>query len=84
MHRRLTLRGLWRKWLKATLLDEYARIDVVKGQGGKGRVMTAVARTVRQSRRLCGNVQSGAGFPSDAFSRFMRAAGLDFKVAHDP
>jgi hypothetical protein len=37
------LRGLWRKWLKTTLLDEFSRIDAIKGQNGSGHVMTAVA-----------------------------------------
>jgi hypothetical protein len=37
------LRGLWNKWLKTTILEEFSRIDAIKGQASKGRVMTAVA-----------------------------------------
>ncbi len=38
-----TLRLIWQRWLKAKLLDEFNRIDEIKGQHGKGRrSMTAV------------------------------------------
>ena len=34
---------LWQRWLKSKLLDEFNRIDAIKGQHGKGkRAMTAV------------------------------------------
>jgi hypothetical protein len=36
------LRTLWRKWLKTTLLDEFSRVDAIKGQSGTGRVMSVV------------------------------------------
>ena len=42
-----TLRSLWRKWLKTTLLDEFSRIDAIKGQTGTGRVMTCLLYTSR-------------------------------------
>lgn len=37
------VQALWRKWLKSTFFDEFSRIDAIKGQNAKGRVMTAVA-----------------------------------------
>jgi hypothetical protein len=38
-----TLRLIWQRWLKATLLDEFNRVEAIKGQHGKGkRTMTAV------------------------------------------
>lgn len=79
-----TLRTLWRKWQKSTLLDEYSRVDVVKGQGGKGRVMTAVVpRRVKIEDALM-ECPLGRWVSVDAFSRFMCAAGMDFEVTHDP
>jgi hypothetical protein len=30
------LRGLWQKWLKTTLLDEFSRVDAIKGQNCQG------------------------------------------------
>ena len=30
-----SLRRLWQRWLTSTLLDEFNRVDVIKGQGGR-------------------------------------------------
>jgi hypothetical protein len=35
------IRQIWEKWQKTTLLDEFSRIDAIKGQQSKGRVLTA-------------------------------------------
>ena len=78
------LRALWRKWLKSSLLDEYSRVDVVKGQGGKGRVMTAIAPRRAAIEEALTHCPVGRWVSADEFSRFMCAAGLDFEVAHDP
>lgn len=78
------LRGLWGKWLKNTLLDEFNRVDVIKGQKGKGRVMAAVAprrAAIDQALRQC---PVGAWIGVDEFGRFMRAEDMDFSVCHDP
>ena len=32
------IRQFWDKWQKTTLLDEFSRIDVIKGQQAEGRV----------------------------------------------
>lgn len=79
-----TLRALWRKWLKSTLLDEYSRVDAVKGQGGKGRVMTAIAPRRAAIDEALSNCPIGHWISAEEFSRFMCAAGLDFEVTHDP
>lgn len=78
------LRGLWRKWLKTTLLDEFSRVDAIKGQAAKGRVMTAVAprrAAIEEALRHC---PVGRWLAVDELSRYMRAASLDFAVVHDP
>ena len=77
------LRTIWQKWLDSNLLDEFSRIEVIKGQGAKGRVMAKV-----QSRReaICGALDLcpvGAWIAVDEFSRFMRASGHAFEVTHD-
>lgn len=77
------LRGLWRKWLKTTLLDEFSRIDTIKGQNSKGRTMTATAprrAAIDEALRAC---PVGRWVGAETFSRFMQAADLDFEVAHD-
>ncbi len=78
------LRGLWRKWLKTTLLDEFSRVDAIKGQGSKGRVMTAVASRRAAIDEALGHCPVGRWVSVDEFSRFMRAADMVFEVAHDP
>ena len=77
------LRGLWRKWLKTTMLDEFSRIDAIKGQNSKGRVMTAVAprrAAIEEALRAC---PVGRWVAFDEFSRFMQASDLEFAVVHD-
>lgn len=37
------VRQVWSKWLTSTLLDEFNRINVIKGQQAKGRGLTAIA-----------------------------------------
>ncbi len=78
------LRGLWRKWLKTTVLDEFSRIDEIKGQNAKGRVMTAIAprrATIDEALRDC---PVGRWIVIDDFSRFMQASDRIFSVTHDP
>lgn len=39
-----TIKGIWKKWLKTTVLDELRRIEAIKGQTGKAkRSLTAVS-----------------------------------------
>jgi hypothetical protein len=78
------LRGLWRKWLKSTLLDEFSRIDAIKGQNAKGRVMTAIAPrrvAINEALQKC---SVGRWVAIEEFSRFMQAENLIFGIAHDP
>ncbi len=78
------LRTLWQKWTDSNLLDEFSRINAIKGQKAAGRVMAAV-----QPRRdaICDALCAcpiGAWIAVEEFSRFMRAAGHAFEVARDP
>lgn len=78
------LRTLWRKWLKTTLLDEFSRVDAIKGQSGTGRVMSAVPprrAAIEAALQAC---PTGQWVLLDDFSRFMQAADHVFVVAHDP
>lgn len=78
------LRRIWGKWLKSSLFDEFSRIDTIKGQKSKSRVMTALPprRAVLDAMlRLC---PVGRWIGVDEFSRFMQATGRTFDVTHDP
>jgi hypothetical protein len=75
---------IWNKWLKSSLFDEFSRVDVIKGQKSKGRVMSAVAprrAAITEILRLC---PVGAWVDVGDFSRFMQATGDTFDVTHDP
>jgi len=80
-----TLRAAWQRWLKNKLLDEFRRIDEIKGQSGKGRSsFTAVDNrraVIAEAMKQC---PVGAWVKFDDFTRFMRAAGFDFEVTYDP
>ena len=75
---------LWSRWLKSRLLDEFSRIDVIKGQKAKGRVLTAVAprrAAIADALECC---PADAWVDVDDFSCFMQATDRGFEVAHDP
>lgn len=78
------LRTIWKKWLKTTLFDEFNRIEAIKGQKSKSRVMTAVAprrSVINEMLRVC---PVGSWIGVDDLSRFMEAGGHTFEVTHDP
>lgn len=78
------LRGLWRKWLKTTIIDEFSRVDEIKGQSAKGRVMTAVAPRRAIIDDALRNCPIGRWIAVDDFSQFMRASDRVFAVTHNP
>ncbi len=81
-----TLRRLWERWLKNTLLDEFSRIDDIKGQHrGKGkRAMTAASGRRPIVAEALEECPVGRWVRFDDFSRFMQAESLDFSVTRDP
>ena len=81
-----TLRRLWKRWLGTTLLDEFSRVDAIKGQSrGKGRQsMTAASGRRTVVADALAECPVGRWVRFDDFSRFMRAASFHFDVTHDP
>ena len=81
-----TLRDIWEYWLYNDHLDEFSRIDAVKGQfRGKGkRAMTEPGLR----REVVGNALAacpvGRWVEFDEFARHMQAAAFDFEVTEDP
>lgn len=78
-----TLRTIWQKWVKTTLLDEFSRVDVIKGQKSAGRVMTAPANRREIIHDALLQCPPGEWISVDEWSRFMQADGYEFSVAHD-
>jgi hypothetical protein len=80
-----TLRLCWQRWLKAKLLDELRRIDVIKGQTGKGaRGLTATVSRRAVIVDALKECPVNQWIKTDEFFRYMRAAGFDFEVTRDP
>jgi hypothetical protein len=80
-----TLKLLWDRWLKNKLLDEFNRIDVIKGQQGKGkRGMTAAANRRAAINEALQQCPVGRWVKLQDFSRFMQAAAYDFEVTREP
>lgn len=82
----VTLRHVWEKWCDSNLLDEFSRVDDIKGQTrGKGRAgMTEVRGrrdVVEEALSAC---PAGEWVEFEDFGLFMRAASLDFSVTRDP
>ncbi len=81
----LTLRRIWTRWLANTLLDEFNRIDEVKGQfRGRGRqAMTSPRGRRKAIVDVLAECPTGRWVEVDEFHRFMKAKGRDFEVTRN-
>jgi hypothetical protein len=80
-----TLRLIWQRWVKSTILDEFQRIDEIKGQSGKGgRSMSALEGRRSAIALALAKCPVDQWLKLDEFSRFMQAAGIHFEVTHNP
>lgn len=78
-----TLRSIWQRWLKSKLLDEFNRVDAIKGQHSKGHPLTAVEGRREVINNALKECPVGQWIKFDDFSGFMQAAAFDFEVARD-
>ena len=80
------LRSLWQRWIRSTLLDEFSRIDDIKGQHrGKGRrTMTTPSGRRPVIAEALAQCPVGRWVRFDDFSRYMRASSFDFDITRDP
>ena len=81
-----SLRHSWRKWTTTSLLDEFSRIDAIKGQyRGRGkRAMTPPEERRFAVEDALQHCPVGRWVRLDDFLRFMYVAPFDFSVTHDP
>ena len=78
------IRTVWGRWLDNKILDELSRIEVIKGQNGKGkRGLTAVTTRRHAIADAVAECPVGRWVDVDELFRYMRAAGHDFEVARD-
>jgi hypothetical protein len=73
-----------KKWLKSSLLDEFTRIDVTKGQKSKSRVMTALPPRRAVISDMLRRCPIETWISVGDFSRFTQAKAHTFEVTHDP
>ena len=80
-----TLRQLWERWLQHGIIDEFSRVEDIKGQQASGgRNLTAVAPRRQAVAAALGDAPPGRWIPIDAFFAFMRASHRKFEVVRDP
>src|SRR6266496_3289092 len=80
-----TLRLIWKHWLGFSAFDELRRIDVIKGQHGKGRMtLTAVSTRRETISRALRDCPANQWIDMDEFFRFMQASNYYFDVSRDP
>jgi hypothetical protein len=76
------IRAIFRKWRTSTLLDEFSRIEAIKGQGKSG--LSALAGRRKAVLDALAACPAGAWFRVDDYFRFVQATGRDFVLAHRP
>ena len=81
-----TIKLIWKRWLKSRIIDEFSRIEAVKGQT-RGRGKSAM-RAV-EPRRLAiydalAQCPTGGVVSIDDLAKFMIATNLGFEVTRNP
>ena len=80
-----TLKTLWKKWLKTKILDEFRRINAIKGQTGKGqRSMTAVGGRREAIAGALGDCPVNQWVEVDEFFRYMQGSDYEFEITRNP
>ncbi|WP_417617225.1 hypothetical protein [Oceanisphaera sp.] len=79
-----TLRHLWLDWLDSQILDEFSRIDIVKGQTGKGaKSLTPVPDRRHAIAAALTEAPAGGWVSYPALSRFILVGGHEFEITED-
>ncbi len=77
------IRQLWQKWQKTKLLDEFNRINVIKGQQAKGKGLTAVAPRRETVVEVLQECPAGQWLAIDELFRLLKVLPDDFEVTHN-
>ncbi len=78
-----TVKVIYERWRDKGKLDEYSRINLVKGQKAKGRIMTAPAPRRYEIEAILSECPAGEWISIDDLFRFIRAGDSDLNVCHD-
>ncbi|MBV9126416.1 MAG: helicase-associated domain-containing protein [Planctomycetes bacterium] len=74
------IRLAWDKWLRTTLLDEFNRISVIKGQGG---ALTAVAPRREAVVEVLKECPAGQWISTEELFRLLKILPREFEVSRD-
>ena len=77
-----TIRVAWKKWRSTNLLDEFSRVDSIKGQ--KKAALSALTQRRKAVADALTQCPPGAWVNVEDFFRFLRATDRDFPLAHRP
>jgi hypothetical protein len=77
------IRQVWTKWQKTTLVDEFNRVSIIKGQQSKGRGLTAVAPRRDAVVSVLEECPAQKWIAIDEFFRLIKASDEGLEVTHD-
>lgn len=76
------IKTAWKKWEKTKFIDEFSRINEIKGQkSSRGRALTAPATRRPVINEALSQLIPGRWVKVEELIRFMRSKGFDFDVA---
>lgn len=75
----LVLKGLWERWLKAGIIDEFSRIEAIKGQRS-ANVLSALKPRRQLAAEGLRLLTEDSWTPVDALFAKMQALGMDPKI----
>jgi hypothetical protein len=78
-----TLQRIWNRWLGSKLLDEFSRVNIIKGQQSSGALSAVVPRRKAVADVLA-HCPPRKWIAVDEFFRYCQALGADVEVARNP
>ena len=78
-----TIKLIYERWRNKGILDEYSRINLVKGQKAKGRIMADPSQRRIEIDLLLSACPVGKWISIDNLLRYIRAGDYDIKICHD-
>jgi hypothetical protein len=79
------IKSAWKKWAKNKVIDEFSRINEIKGQkSSRGRTLVAPSKRRPPINEALSQCLPGRWVKVEELIRFMQSKGLDFKVARYP
>jgi hypothetical protein len=79
------IKSAWKKWVKNKVIDEFSRINEIKGQkSSRGRTLAAASKRRPVINEALGHCWAGRWVKVEELMRFMQSKGLDFQVARYP